>query len=179
MSRNWFSRQTVGVHTHFHTHALPPPLSLPFHHFSIFISVIYSKSNSCQSHTNTHARKKRFKKRCKFTALGNSCCNIYSKDHSKILKMCHHRRSAPASVTICFLLKHYTQKKHMQLARSAMLFPAFFFFPFRSARSGETVLAQTNNLLSPAELTQLTGNIKITSSWGSGAFVQPLSSSCW
>lgn len=111
-------QQTVGVHTHFHTHtaiyAQPPPptpsLLLPFHHFSIFISVIYGKSNSCQSHmhTNTQKGKKRIKKHCRFTALGNSCCNIYSKDHSKILKTCHHRRSASASVTICFLLKHYT-----------------------------------------------------------------------
>lgn len=51
--------------------------------------------------------------------------------------MCHHRRSAPASVTICFLLKHYTQKKHTQPARSAMLFPAFFFFVWSALSVGK------------------------------------------
>lgn len=133
-------QQTVGAlkhtdtytcmhpHTHMHTHTYAQPLSLPFHHFSIFISVIYSKSIAVShthtyTQTDTHTNRETTKKHCNFTALGNSCHNISSKDHSKILKMCHHRRSDSASVTICLLLKHYAtppQKKSTDMQPSLL-----------------------------------------------------------
>lgn len=143
--------------THKVMHSLLPFRCL-FHHFSIFISVIYSKSIAV-SHTHIHTQKekRRGKKHCKFTALGNSCCNIYCKDHSKILKMCHHGHSAPASVTICFLLKHYTQKESSLLTCRCYFKPFFFssssfFFSPDLLNLRGTALAHTNILLSPAVL---------------------------
>ncbi len=99
----------------------PPPFLAVGSITSIFIFVIYSKSNSCQSQI----------KNSKFTTGRKQLLLHLQQDHSKILKTCHPALCSPTSAAICFLLKHYTKKR-------------CYFHAFRSAQESETDSVKTS-----------------------------------
>lgn len=68
-------RQTVGERVH--TYPTPPPLSLPFHHFSVLISVIYSKTNSCHSQTRAQKGREIQNNAVNLRYWANSCFDVY------------------------------------------------------------------------------------------------------
>lgn len=103
----------------------PPPLLAVGSIASIFIFVIYSKSNSCQSQI----------KNSKFTTGRKQLLLHLQQDHSKILKTCHPALCSPTSAAICFLLKHYTKKR-------------CYFHAFRSAQESETDSVKPPDVLS-------------------------------